>query len=476
MPELTATTSDLTQVTDQLACYLQLDAPNSAAPFSLTPTFAFEYSAQQYNYVLPSGTLHLLKVILNLPQSMPEIEIEHTRKSAIKSALVWHKRRLLQDKESQATIYYVVTLDIHLFAAADAHSNQIPKNNIKSAPHLAHSFGARYFMEELVIDVNANMPVLQIFSWQDWQAIIATLQTPCDLWQFLRYHLEQLQQSSASGHASFDNEQALLTPFMSSEYVFTQALAIDNALIKYAIQDKPNSALITMSLAQRHNSVTAQMYQQHMQQAAILWAQLSTQMLEMHAHDPVHNSANNGSGKAAARFLQWQQQLLDESLFSRHELVRTLYQHRKQTLAMQESGYVVHQHSYANLGRHYVLIFYGHKTDSKQSKSVIQPNLQQIAQDVATRLPLTELHHVVVLGIEFVEDNEETFIDIDVWIQPVMAMTQKERQLTKQLQRFNQQQNDSQKYQHSQKEKVTIKTDFPQLKLNLSVPVRNHKA
>jgi hypothetical protein len=130
---------------------------------------------------------------------------------------------------------------------------------------------------------------------------------------------------------------------------------------------------------------------------------------------------------------------------------------------------VVHQHSYTSLGRHYVLIFYGQALDSKHSKAAIQPNLQQIAHDVATRLPLAELHHVMVLGIEFVLDNEETFIDIDVWMQPITAMTQKERQLTKQLQRLHQPP-EQPKNRH-----VANKNKRPSLQLNLSIPARYKK-
>lgn len=105
---------------------------------------------------------------------------------------------------------------------------------------------------------------------------------------------------------------------------------------------------------------------------------------------------------------------------------------------MLEKGCVVHQHSYESLGRHYVLIFYGQDADAAQNRATVQPNLAKIAQDVATRLPLAELHHVIVMGIDFIIDNEETFIDIDLWVQPVLAMTQKERQLAKQLQTLKQ--------------------------------------
>ncbi|SLJ85901.1 hypothetical protein [Psychrobacter sp. DAB_AL43B] len=102
------------------------------------------------------------------------------------------------------------------------------------------------------------------------------------------------------------------------------------------------------------------------------------------------------------------------------------------------------------LGRHYVLIFYGQESEGQHSKATIQPNLSKIAQDVATRLPVAELHHIIVLGIDFITEAEDTFIDIDLWIQPVAAMTQRERQLTKQIQRLHQQsQNHDQRSHHS---------------------------
>ena len=177
------------------------------------------------------------------------------------------------------------------------------------------------------------------------------------------------------------------------------------------------------------------MYRQNMEQAAILWSQLSSQMLEVTSESL---SAKKGS-KQQAELSHWQQQILDESIFSRHELMRTLYRHPKQDQQLHQQGYVVHQHSYESLGRHYVLIFYGQDAKGQHSKKAIQPNLSKIALDVATRLPIAELHHVIVLGIDFINEANDTFIDIDLWIQPVAAMSQRERHPTKQIQQLQQQ-------------------------------------
>ena len=181
------------------------------------------------------------------------------------------------------------------------------------------------------------------------------------------------------------------------------------------------------------------MYQQHLAQAAVLWSQLSVQMLETVCKNSGLIKQKTSSDKCTeADFSHWQRQIVDESLFSRHELIRTLYKHPKQAQQLQQQGYVVHQHSYECLGRHYVLIFYGQDAEGKHGKSAIRPNLAKIALDVATRLPIAELHHVIVLGIDFIIEAEDAFMDIDLWIQPVNAMTQRERQLTKKIQQLQQ--------------------------------------
>ena len=54
---------------------------------------------------------------------------------------------------------------------------------------LKHDFPARYFMEDLIIDMSDNGQLLQIFCWHDWQSILTALHTPCELWRFLRYRL-----------------------------------------------------------------------------------------------------------------------------------------------------------------------------------------------------------------------------------------------------------------------------------------------
>ncbi|WP_413500887.1 hypothetical protein [Psychrobacter maritimus] len=438
MSNSTTAIADKAHLGNELACYVQTDKLEMLLPAiqALEATHKIQYQAQKLAYHLPLGELQLSELVVYLPEGMLAADIESVRKTAIKSVLAWHKGYLSGQKAYVAHTIEVLVFDIQFKSDIEQSSNVADKDNRHGKyKRLKHNFPARYFMEDLIIDMSDSGQLLQIFGWHDWQSILNALHTPCELWRFLRYRLEQLQQSAISHVPSFESEEALINNFVNSSTLFTQAIAIDNALIKYGMQDAPNAALIAMALAQKNHSPTSQMYQQHMQQAAILWSQLSSQMITTVSEKFI---ARKGR-EQQVELSHWQQQILDESLFSRHELVRTLYRHPKQQQSLQQRGYVVHQHSYERLGRHYVLIFYGQDAEGQHSKKAIQPNLAKIALDVATRLPIAELHHVIVLGIDFIIEAEDSFMDIDLWIQPVDAMSQRERQLSKQLQRLQQQ-------------------------------------
>ena len=438
MSNSTTAIADKPHLGNELACYVQTDNLEMILPAiqALEAPHKIQYQAQKLAYHLPLGELQLSELVVYLPEGMLAADIESVRKTAIKSVLAWHKGYLSGQKADIAHAIEVLVFDIQFKSDIEETSHVADKDNRHGKyKRLKHDFPARYFMEDLIIDMSDSGQLLQIFGWHDWQSILTALHTPCELWRFLRYRLEQLQQSAISHVPSFESEEALINKFLNSSTLFTQAIAIDNALIKYGMQDAPNAALIAMALAQKNHSPTSQMYQQHMQQAAILWSQLNSQMITTVSEKFIARK----SREQQTELSHWQQQILDESLFSRHELVRILYRHPKQQQSLQQQGYVVHQHSYECLGRHYVLIFYGQDAEGQHSKKAIQPNLAKIALDVATRLPIAELHHVIVLGIDFIIEAEDSFMDIDLWIQPVDAMSQRERQLSKQLQRLQQQ-------------------------------------
>lgn len=434
----TTTTSEQSDLANELACYLQSGAGeiDFATMSAIECKYDAHYNARQYLYQLPSGQLSLLEMVLYLPSDTSSADIETIRLTTLKTAMTWHKTYASQKKANDIASHDVLVVDIHFTEEAQTSTKHIKGNKNISAQRVKHGFGARYFMERLVVDTEDSVQQLQIFSWHDWHTILDEVQTPGELWRFLCHHVVQLDNSANSQIPSFDTEEALVSQFLRSPSLLTPAIAVDNALVKYSIQDEPNPALVAMTLAYRNKSTTAQMYRQHLQQAAALWSQLSMQMIETFGEKQL---GNDDKTSLVMEPVYWQRQLLDESLFSRHELIRTLYRHPKQGQKLQQSGYVVHQHSYESLGRHYVLIFYGQDPEGQHGKRAIQPNLAKIAQDVAVRLPIAELHHVIVMGIDFITEVDDTFIDIDLWIQPVEAMTQRERQLTKQLQQLKRQ-------------------------------------
>jgi len=424
---LTTVISDEGYLGDELACYLQSEVLEIELPTiqALVTSYNGQYKAQKYDYQLPLGQLQLLNLSIYLPEDIVAGHIENVRKTAIESISAWRNDYLTRYKDKIEATTYAVVFDIQF--------RNIYQN---TNDRLQHEFNGNEFRDGLSSEINASEPPLQVFGWHDWQLILRALHTPCELWRFLQYRLGQWQHTDNSRIDSLKSEEAMIADFLNNPAVFAQAIAIDNALIKYKMQDKPNSALIAMALAQKSQSTTSQMYQQRMAQAAVLWSQMISQMLKRYSDN---GQKKNKQDFSAINLAYWQQQILDESLFSRHELIGTLYKHPKQQQQLREQGYVVHHHSYESLGRHYMLIFYGQDVKGQHSKQTIQPNLAKIALDVATRLPIAELHHVIVLGIDFIDEANETFIDIDLWIQPVAAMSQRERQLTKQIQQLQQQ-------------------------------------
>ena len=427
MSNLTTVISDEGYLGDELACYLQSEVLEIELPTiqALVTSYNGQYKAQKYDYQLPLGQLQLLNLSIYLPEDIGAGYIENVRKTAIESISAWRNDYLTRYKDKIEATTYAAVFDIQFRNIYQNTSKRVKNNLISNA-----------FIDSLSSEIHASELPLQLFGWHDWQLILRALHTPCELWRFLQYRLGQWQHTDNSRIDSLKSEGAVIADFLNNPAVFAQAIAIDNALIKYKMQDKPNSALIAMALAQKSQSTTSQMYQQRMAQAAVLWSQMISQMLKRYSDN---GQKKNKQDFSAINLAYWQQQILDESLFSRHELIGTLYKHPKQQQQLREQGYVVHHHSYESLGRHYMLIFYGQDVKGQHSKQTIQPNLAKIALDVATRLPIAELHHVIVLGIDFIDEANETFIDIDLWIQPVAAMSQRERQLTKQIQQLQQQ-------------------------------------
>ena len=424
--------SDGSYLMNEMSCYLRADVLEINLP-----NIESNYKAHSSEYQLPQGRLHLLEVVLYLPYNSLAADISKSCTAVINAINIWRSSYVLSsietERASSLATMTVLLLDIQ-YQSSITNKNAINNSASQNTPvhGMRYEFRDDDAIEDFIIESNADIQPLQVFSWYDWHANLEMLQTPCELWRFLNYRLQQTKHVTKQHSSNIKIPMA--TEFLNGTDLFTPAITIDNALIKYGLQDQPNSALIAMSLAQKTNSPTLQMYQQHMQQAATLWSQLSMQMLDMaYKKSAAVKQKQCSDSSNEANLYHWQQQIIDESLFSRHELIRTLYKHPKQKPHLQKQGYVVHQHSYESLGRHYVLIFYGQNAEGQHSKAAIQPNLAKIALDVATRLPIAELHHVIVLGINFIIEDEGSFIDIDLWIQPVHAMSKRERQLTKHI-------------------------------------------
>lgn len=374
------------------------------------------FTLWQSEYQLLNQNLIKWQLRLTIPDdnNSPKSAIEKVCQSALKVLQKFPERYLIE-KSPQNPCQFVLVIDV-------AMANALGQITTITAP----SFGSDYFLESFIVDLAVGQPLLQVFSNNAWQAVLETLISPVDIMTFSGYHHQQLVADIERAEASFYSEIQLLQQFLNSSTLFDSAIAIDNALINADIQEAPTTDLVNLRLAQQSDAALWNENWQKLWQSGMLWLQLSEQMV----------SEKLPEDQAAL----WQGILLDESLISRHELIAALLNHKQQPATIRESGYVIHQHSLSRLGRHYVLIFHGTSPQKIHSKSAITQNLSQIAHDVATRLPLRELNEVIVIGIDFVDRDGDTWIDMDLFIQPVEAMTPKERQLTRQLQKLQQKQ------------------------------------
>lgn len=410
-----------------------------------------QMSTETLQYDLPNGRLSLYRktVSIKVSDTIKKQDIFLACNRVIKQTMQQQMRQALMglSNSKYEVGHSVLVIDV-----------KVTKGD--QSKRLAPEFGAKYFKEHFAVEMSDKEHILHVFSQVLWLDMLATLQTPCELWRFLQYHQICLQQAICTDNLVFSSEKELLADFMASHDLFKKAISVDNALINYKLKTEPNPILVAMASTQQPNSATARMSYEHMSQASKLWTQLCLQMnlqLPKPSTYPIHQmssaKAKTASEKAVLEenkerqrqnSLIWIRELLDESLFSRYELVKELYLYPKQPEEMKQSGYVVHQHSYESLGRHYVMIFYGNETNSTNSRLSIQPRLQEIAKDIAKRITIAELHHVVILGVEFLESEEETLMDLDVFIQTIDSMTEKERYLAEQLNTLRVQQSESQ--------------------------------
>lgn len=177
MSDSSITLSDNDCLVNELTCYLQKDAVDIALTNMqhLEHKYDAYYRAQQYHYQLPLGNLSLLELILYLPAKSSLVDIKAARMAVVKAALIWHKTYLTQHKNNANMSHNVLVFDIQRTDKAEE-INKIKINNQQrqSLKRLIHGFGVRYFMEDLVVDMSDSMQQLQVFSWHDWQAILAS--------------------------------------------------------------------------------------------------------------------------------------------------------------------------------------------------------------------------------------------------------------------------------------------------------------
>src|SRR5699024_5391798 len=105
-------------------------------------------------------------------------------------------------KDNVDATMYVVVFDIQ-FKNAYQNTND----------RLQHESSGNEVRDGLSSEIHASEPPLQLFGWHDWQLILRALHTPCELWRFLQYRLEQTHYSASSHVSNLKTEEAMISGF-----------------------------------------------------------------------------------------------------------------------------------------------------------------------------------------------------------------------------------------------------------------------
>ena len=185
-------------------------------PLAWLSYFQTEHTATDtLQYDLPDGQLSLYKksVSIKADNKIKKQDIFLACNRIIKQTMQQQIRQELFGLSSSKNnaIHSVLVIDV-----------KVTKG--EKIKRLSPEFGAKYFKEHFVAEMSDKEHILHVFSRDVWLDMLATLQTPCELWRFLEYHQLCLQQTMRTGSTVFSSEKALLSDFMTSHDIFKKAI------------------------------------------------------------------------------------------------------------------------------------------------------------------------------------------------------------------------------------------------------------
>ncbi len=265
---------------------------------------------------------------------------------------------------------------------------------------IGYEYGSQFFSEDCVLDLDHEESVLQVFSYQNFKAILEQLVTPSDLTAFLEFHRSKL-----TGFETFEDESALLTQFLQSPDFHQRAIEVQQQLVSYELIAKVEPRLLKAAEPAQTEFAAALMAE--IQKNTGMWYKLFNNLIK-ECYD---------AGKPLAKELV--DILVDESMYTYACLVEKILAHRTIDQDSRWTGYVCHEHSYNIFGRHYLMVFYAQDENSSLSADKVRAAYQDLLFKLNAQMQQPVMQDLFLIGVDVrpCEDSVNTEVHLDAFHQ-----------------------------------------------------------
>ncbi len=254
---------------------------------------------------------------------------------------------------------------------------------------ILHSYGADFYAEKFVLDEEEN-PLL-VYSLGDFSVLLGQLNSFPDLFAFLGYHQNVIQQADAD----YVSELGLLERYIQTGQPFLDAKHYEQ---QWVTQGLKREYSFLLQEAEYEPEQVLQVLRQH----ATLWQKLITSYAQ---------STLTANGDERVERLALLDLLADESLWSQSQLSATLINQHALAASRADDGYIVHLRSYSHPKRHYVVLFYAEHPQHRYSRERVVSELPALASQINSREQSPILDDILVLGIS---SRDGQFVAADI--------------------------------------------------------------
>lgn len=242
--------------------------------------------------------------------------------------------------------------------------------------------------------------LLQVLSWQDWQAMLDILPSPTDVLAFLKYHRQALLTSTP-----FDNVTTLVYDFLHDPVYFQRAWRVEKELLKQDFMVRV-SIPIKEAIYKKYERIKTLVAHQIM--TSPLWTQAVLRM----------KTRQENAGFFVPDWLI--QKLLWQCGYTRMSIVDAVLGFQNLSFDEKQIGKVSHVHSYHRLGQHFVVVIYGQDPKSDLHANNIVKVYEAILQNVDEQLLAIPMQDLFLLGFDLSKTDESGNIHVlmDVYYMP----------------------------------------------------------